>query len=148
MLIPTGGPVATAEVRGGTAVPALSGTVQFYPMWGGVLIVAQFRGLPRSGEGIFGFHIHQGRNCTGPDFGDTGGHFDFGGTHHPNHAGDMLPLFRCCGGRAYLSFVTSRFSVTDVIGRTVVVHSGADDFNSQPAGNAGRKIGCGVIRRN
>jgi Cu-Zn family superoxide dismutase len=38
--------------------------------------------------------------------------------------------------------------VNDVIGRTVVVHSGADDFRTQPAGNAGRKIGCGVIRRN
>ena len=147
MLIPTGRPGAIAQVGGSTEAPEFTGTVQFYPMWGGVLIAAQFRGLPRSGEGIFGFHIHQGGSCAGPDFADTGSHFDFGSMLHPNHAGDMLPLFRCCGGRAYLAFVTSRFSVQDVIGRTVVVHSGADDFRSQPAGNAGRKIGCGVIRR-
>ena len=48
-------------------------------------------------------------------------------------------------GNAYLSVKTDRFSVSDVIGRTVVVHSNPDDFHSQPAGNAGTKIACGVI---
>ena len=52
-----------------------------------------------------------------------------------------------CGGGAYLAVLTDRFSVADVLGRTVVIHSGADDFHTQPAGNAGTKIACGVIRR-
>lgn len=147
MLIPTTQPAAIAKVRGSGEAPNLTGTVRFYPMWDGVLVVARFRGLPGSGTGIFGFHIHQGGSCTGSGFADTGAHFDMGGTLHPDHTGDMPPLFRCCGGQAYLAFVTSRFSVRDIIGRTVVVHSGSDDFRSQPSGDAGSKIGCGVIRR-
>lgn len=148
MLIPTGRPGAAAQVRGGREAPGLTGTVQFFPMWGGVLVVARVRGLPLDGDGIFGFHIHEGGRCTGLDFADTGMHFDMGDHRsHPEHTGDMLPLFRCCGGRGYLAFVTGRFSIGDVIGRTVVIHSGSDDFHSQPAGNSGKKIACGVIRR-
>lgn len=52
-----------------------------------------------------------------------------------------------CGESAYMSVKTDRFSADDRIGRTVVIHSGPDDFHSQPAGNAGKKIACGVIRR-
>ena len=51
-----------------------------------------------------------------------------------------------CGGDAYLSVLTDRFTVPEVIGRTVVIHSDPDDFSSQPSGHAGARIGCGVIR--
>lgn len=146
MLIPTTRPGAVAQVRGGREAPELTGTVRFFPMWGGVLVSAQLRGLP-GGDGIFGFHIHEGESCGGENFADTGAHFDLGGRQHPNHTGDLLPLFRCCGGRAYLAFVTSRFTIRDIIGRTVVIHSGPDDFRTQPAGNSGTKIACGVIKR-
>ena len=53
---------------------------------------------------------------------------------------------QCCG-RAYLAVRTDRFRVQEIIGRTVVIHSDPDDFRSQPAGNAGTKIACGVICR-
>ena len=147
MLIPTGRPGAVAQVRGGREAPDLRGTVEFFPMWNGVLVAAQLRGLSQGGDGVFAFHIHEGRDCGGPGFADTGGHFNPGGMLHPEHAGDLLPLFRCCSGRAFLAFVTSRFAIPDILGRTVVIHAQPDDFHSQPAGNSGAKIACGVIRR-
>lgn len=147
MLIPTGQRGAVAQIRGGQAAPNIEGTVEFFPMWNGTLVSAQLRGLPEGGDGIFAFHIHEGRDCGGQGFANTGGHFNPGGTMHPEHAGDLLPLFRCCGGRAFLAFVTNRFQIRDVIGRTVVIHAQPDDFHTQPAGNAGAKIACGVIRR-
>lgn len=65
---------------------------------------------------------------------------------HPKHAGDLPPLLEC-KGQAYLSVKTDRFTVDEIIGRTVIIHSDSDDFSTQPTGNAGRKIACGVIRR-
>ena len=138
-------PDAVAQIRGGTAAPQLSGCVQFYQGNGWVFIVAKIFGLPKESEtGFFGFHIHQGESCAGPDFSGTGIHYNPTDREHPKHAGDLPPLLEC-GGNAYLSVKTDRFSVNDIIGRTVVVHSDPDDFHSQPAGNAGKKIACGVI---
>ena len=79
-------------------------------------------------------------------FFDTGSHYDPSGTPHPKHAGDLPPLLLCNGG-AFLAVRTDRFRVEDILGRTVVIHSGPDDFKSQPAGNAGKKLACGVIYR-
>jgi len=111
------------------------------------LIVAKISGLPADSEtGFFGFHIHKGNTCTGADFSGTDSHYNPTEQAHPEHAGDLPPLLRC-NGSAYLSVRTDRFSVKEIIGRTVVIHSEPDDFHTQPAGNAGRKIACGVIRR-
>ena len=104
-------------------------------------------GLPRESEtGFFALHIHEGGSCSGENFSDTGGHYNPHNEAHPRHAGDLPPLL-LCGGGAYLAVLTDRFSVADVIGRTVVIHGGADDFHTQPAGNADTEIACGVIRR-
>ena len=146
MQIPTGQPEAAACVRGGEAAPMLRGTVKFYSLPCGTLVVAEITGLPENGIGFFAFHIHEGGDCGGTDFGDTGGHFNPGREDHPRHAGDLPPLLSR-DGRAFLAVVTGRFRVRDVIGRTVVIHQNADDFHSQPAGDAGMKIACGVIRR-
>lgn len=138
-------PDAVAQIRGGVEAPQLSGYVQFYQESGYVLIEARISGLPKESEtGFFGFHIHQGESCSGLDFSGTGSHYDPGDRVHPKHAGDLPPLLEC-RGNAYLSVRTDRFSVMDIIGRTVVIHSDPDDFHSQPAGNAGKKIACGVI---
>ena len=138
-------PDAMAEIRGGMEAPQLTGCVQFYQEKGCVLIVARISGLPRESEtGFFGFHIHEGENCSGIDFSGTGSHYNPTNQPHPKHAGDLPPLMECCAD-AYLSVKTDRFSVKDIIGRTVVIHSDPDDFHSQPAGNAGKKIACGVI---
>ena len=140
-------PDAVAQICGGMEVPQLAGCVQFYQENGCVLVVAQVFGLPKGSEtGFYGFHIHEGKNCSGTDFSGTGSHYNPAGQPHPEHAGDLPPLMRC-RGNAYLSVRTDRFSVNDIIGRTVVIHSHPDDFQSQPAGNAGKKIACGVIRK-
>ncbi|MBO5892411.1 MAG: superoxide dismutase family protein [Oscillospiraceae bacterium] len=139
-------PNAVAQIQGGREAPQLTGCVQFYQECGWVLIVAKISGLPESEAGFFGFHIHQGESCSGTDFSGTGSHYNPTGQGHPKHAGDLPPLLEC-RGNAYLSVKTDRFSVKDIIGRTVVIHSDPDDFHSQPAGNAGKKIACGVIRK-
>ena len=140
-------PDAVARITGGAEAPQLSGRVEFYQENGCVLVAARISGLPKESEtGFFGFHIHQGRNCSGAGFSGTGSHYNPAERVHPAHAGDLPPLLEC-RGRAYLSFRTDRFSVNDIIGRTVVIHSDPDDFHTQPAGNAGKKIACGVIRK-
>lgn len=140
-------PDAVARITGGAEAPQLSGCVEFYQENGCVLVVARISGLPKDSKtGFFGFHIHQGRDCSGAGFPGTEGHYNPMGQAHPEHAGDLPPLIRCCGN-AYLSFKTDRFSVNEVIGRTVVIHSDPDDFHTQPAGNAGKKIACGVIQK-
>ena len=139
-------PDGVAQIRGGEKAPELSGRVRFYQEENRVLVVAEVSGLPKSsGSGFFALHIHAGSSCEGVSFGETGGHFNPEGVDHPGHAGDLPPLL-FCGGEALLTVYTNRFRVRDVIGKIVVIHGGADDFRSQPAGNAGRKIGCGVIR--
>ena len=138
-------PDAVARIRGGIDVPQVTGCVRFYQENGYVLVVARISGLPRESEtGFFGFHIHQGESCSGADFSGTGSHYNPLEMPHPEHAGDLPPLLSC-HGCAYLSFKTDRLSVQEILGRTVVIHSDPDDFHTQPAGNAGKKIACGVI---
>jgi len=139
-------PDAVAQIRGGVEAPQLFGCVQFYQENGCVLIVVRLAGLPESETGFFGFHIHQGGSCSGTDFAETVSHYNPTVQTHPKHAGDLPPLL-ACQGNAYLSVKTDRFSVDEIIGRTVVIHSDPDDFLSQPAGNAGKKIACGEIRK-
>lgn len=144
---------AVAQVSGDAAHPELHGEVAFFHMAHGSLVVADIMGLPK-GNGvcdkpILGFHIHEGSMCSGNEqdpFADTGGHYNPGNCPHPMHAGDMPPLFSN-GGYAWQAFYTNRFTPADVIGRTVVVHSMPDDFHSQPSGDAGQKIACGMIVR-
>lgn len=140
-------PDAVSYIRGGKDAPCLRGVVKFYQRCDGVLVEAEVTGLPSTNEtGFFAFHIHEGHCCTGVNFADTGGHFDLDNAPHPQHTGDLPPLLSCCG-KAYACFLTGRFQVRDVIGRTVVIHGNADDFHSQPSGNAGEKIACGMICR-
>lgn len=103
-------------------------------------------GLPDSETGFFGFHIHAGNDCSGTGFPATGGHYDPQMNPHPQHAGDLPPLLGD-NGTAWLSVLTGRFQIRDIIGKTVVIHSNPNDFITQTSGNAGTKIACGVIRR-
>ena len=140
-------PSAIAYIRGGNDSPELFGEVRFFQKPNGVLVVAKISNLPRDSiTGFFGFHIHEGNACTGEAFSDTASHYNPTGVPHPRHAGDLPPLISC-NGDSYLSVMTDRFNIDDIIGRTVVIHSSPDDFTSQPAGNAGQKIACGVIQR-
>ncbi len=144
MWIPIGRPDALARISDGEAAPGIFGSVKFYTMGKGVLVVADLGGLPKSETGIFAMHIHSGGSCSGEGFSETDGHFDPEGVPHPNHAGDLPPLISC-DGSAFLAVLTNRFAVSQIVGKTLVIHSDPDDFRSQPAGNAGEKIACGVI---
>lgn len=136
-------PAAAACIRGDGGI---CGEVTFFAQRNGTLVAADIRGLPDSDTGFFAWHIHEGGDCRGSGFSDTGSHFNPRRQPHPRHAGDLPPLLSC-GGKAHMAVVTERFRVQDVIGRTVVIHSQPDDFRTQPAGNSGKKIACGVICR-
>lgn len=143
MVISAGRPRAVAWVRG---EKELRGSVTFYPVPEGTLVTAEIQGLPESETGFYGFHIHEGDSCVGPEFKATGGHWNPQNQPHPQHEGDLPPLLGN-KGKSFLAVKTGRFQPEDVVGKTVVIHGDPDDFHTQPSGNAGRKIGCGVIRR-
>ena len=139
-------PVALAQLRGDREHMGLRGAVRFYQLPGGILLEAEVMGLPNNGSGFFGFHIHEGADCTGTGFAAAGGHLGGKFAPHPQHAGDLPPLLSC-NGRAYMTVMTDRFSIREILGRTVVIHSSPDDFKTQPSGDAGRRIACGAIER-
>lgn len=139
-------PNAVAFIKGGNQAKAVYGRVDFYQKKDFVLIEANIDGLPRSRSGFFGFHIHDGTNCGGEGFSDTGNHYNPKKSPHPMHSGDLPPLM-LCNGSAYSVVATDRFDVNEIIGKTVVIHGNPDDFTSQPSGNAGTKIACGVIEK-
>jgi Cu-Zn family superoxide dismutase len=148
-----GRPQAAARMTGSESCPDISGAVRFYQTGGGVIVWAEISGLPLPElpcqERIFGFHIHKGTDCAGnmdDPFADAMSHYNPGGCEHPYHAGDLPPLFGS-DGFALSLFLTDRFSVNEVMGRTVIIHDHPDDFTTQPSGNSGTKIACGVIRR-
>ena len=136
-----------AHILGLSGYENLHGSVSFKQLSNGVLVTAEVYGLPHNDKKcenkVFGFHIHEGNTCENNGE-DTGGHFNPKDCPHPYHAGDMPPLFEN-DGYAYLAFFTNRFSVSEIIGKVVVIHENPDDFKSQPAGNSGEKIACGKI---
>lgn len=145
-------PDAAAVVTGNHSHPDLYGVVQFYQMPFGVFVIAQFHGLPAVNgtekSRFLGFHIHENGNCAQNaeyDFNMTGNHYNPDNFLHPNHRGDLPPILNC-NGYAWQSFLTDSFVVSEIIGRSVVVHGSFDDFMTQPSGNSGMKIGCGIIQ--
>ena len=146
-------PKARAIVKGSEKYSKINGTVDFYTTKKGTIVKAKINGLPDNREKckspIFAFHIHSGGKCTGNDkdpFADAGTHYNPNDCNHPYHAGDLPPLFGN-NGYAYTVFLTNRFDVNEIIGKTVIIHSNPDDFTTQPSGNAGSKIACGVIKK-
>ena len=144
-------PNAKAVISGSSKFPEINGTALFYQIDGGVIVSAEVDGLPKSNNmcksPVFAFHIHSGGRCSGNNtdpFADVSMHYNPDDTLHPCHAGDLPPLFGA-NGKAFSIFLTNRFSVSEIIGKTIIIHAGVDDFTTQPSGNAGEKIACGVI---
>ena len=135
-----------------TADNKVSGTVTFTEEADGVRIQADITGLT---PGKHGFHVHEFGDCSAPDLTSAGGHFNpttkpHAGPDAPErHVGDMGNIEADASGAAKLDYVDHEISLTNdqrsVIGRSVVVHAKADDFKSQPAGDSGARIACGVI---
>ena len=137
---------ALAVIKGDENTPQVGGSVLFTDTQAGVRVEARITGLPQNKTGFYGFHLHEGRSCVPPDFESANAHYDPEGVPHPLHAGDFPVLLATDTGEAWLGFVTTRFAVCDIIGRTLVVHRERDDYTSQPAGDAGNRIGCGVVQ--
>ena len=142
---------ATLDSRSGSSA---KGNVGF--VWQGhdVLVSGTFTGLkPNSEQGI---HVHEKGDCSAPDATSAGGHFNPETKTHgmpgsgSNHAGDMPNIKSDANGNAVYSAKLSGFSVntgpTGILGRAVVVHRDPDDYKTQPAGNSGPRIACGVIK--
>ncbi len=146
-------PAAFAAVKGSESYPQIDGIVRFYKVQDGTVVCAEISGLPTSdelcGEPVLGFHIHEGDMCEGNEtdpFADAMTHFNPDGCSHPHHAGDLPPLFVSMRGFAFTAFFTDRFTVDQIIGKTVIIHSNRDDFTTQPSGDSGEKIACGEIK--
>ena len=142
--------VATLEpTKGNTA----AGTVTFQQKGDRVMVTANVTGLPPNSE--HGFHAHEKGDCSSGDGMSTGGHFNPNGKPHgpqsaDHHAGDMPGLKADANGNAQASFeltgVTIGTGAADLVGRGLIVHAGPDDFKTQPTGNSGARVACGVIK--
>lgn len=138
-----------APVRGHTA----SGLMTFRPQGRLLLIQGEFTGLT---PGSHGLHIHEGGDCGGRGARDAGGHFNPTGARHgspgapSHHAGDLPMVTAGADGKARFQAAMDGLDLGDdahgVIGRTVVVTARPDNFTTQPDGNSGPAVACGVIR--
>ena len=153
---------AVAQLRTPDGRPG--GTVRLTETSQGVLVMAEVEGLGSAGER--GFHVHTAGNCTPSadasgkmvPFGAAGGHFDptnagrHAGPGHGAanaHAGDMPNIPVAADGRGRLSHLNPNVTLSpgpsSVLGRSIVVHEKPDDMRSQPAGDSGGRVLCGVI---
>jgi len=129
----------------------VTGSVTFTKEDEGVRVQANFEGLS---QGRHGFHIHQYGDCTASDGTSAGGHYNPTGNKHGSptqdnrHMGDMGNIAVSEDGSATLDYVDPKIKLNGpngIIGRGIIVHGGEDDFESQPSGAAGPRVGCGVV---
>lgn len=146
-------PHAIARIEGSSKYQEILGIMSFYQTDCGVLVATEVTGLPYMPGScehfVFALHIHEGSNCSGnndDEFANAGTHYDPANCMHPRHAGDLPPLFEN-EGYAFSVFLTDRFIINEIFEKTVIIHAKPDDFITQPAGNAGEKIACGIIRK-
>lgn len=147
----TAGPDATASLAPTTGNTA-SGTISFRELSGGsVEVMVNLTGVP---PGVHGFHIHEKGDC-GDNGNAAGGHFNPLATPHgapeadPHHAGDFGNVTAEADGTVRRTFTTQSITLgtgaTSAIGHAVILHANADDLTTQPTGNAGGRIACGVV---
>lgn len=135
-----------------------NGTVSFMQKGDQILVDARFDGLT---PGQHGFHVHEKGDCSAPDAMSAGGHFNPGGTghggpsHESRHAGDLGNLDADASGKAalqltvpakQLSLSANASSANSVIGKALIVHADPDDYKTQPTGNSGKRVACGIIK--
>ena len=150
---------AGAQSRvGATLAPSagnnVAGTVVFVQEGRKVFVVAELTGLK---PGPHGFHVHEKGDCSAPDFSSAGGHFNPSSQPHgdptagAHHVGDMPVLVADASGKATAraelrSMTIGGDGASDIVGKSVVVHADPDDLRTQPAGNSGARVACGVIK--
>ncbi len=142
--------VQLAPTQGNTA----SGTLSVSSEGGAVRLTGTLQGLKPDAE--FGFHIHEKGDCSAPDASSAGDHFNPSNAQHGNpqgdahHAGDMLNAKSDAQGNAQIEAQADGVTLrtggpNDVLGKAVVLHEKPDDYATQPSGNSGNRIACGVI---
>ena len=143
--------IANLAAASGTLV---SGRLTLTSTTSGVRIHGDIGGLqPGSSHG---FHIHETGDCSRVDASSAGGHFNPDGKPHgrvgqgAHHAGDIDNIIADAQGVAHVDAQVNGISLgggpNDILGRAIIVHAAPDDYSSQPAGNAGARVACGVIR--
>jgi len=153
--MPGSGPKATARLEP-TKGSNVRGNVEFTEASGGkVRVTADVSGLRPNAE--FGFHIHEAGDCSSGDGMSAKGHFNpFGKPHgHPGsgerHAGDLPMLKVAKNGRAKIDVTVDGISIGsgpgNIVGRGLIIHAQADDYKTQPTGNAGARVACAIINR-
>jgi Cu-Zn family superoxide dismutase len=144
-----GSPVTKAvAVLSAASGSPVSGTLRFEVRGKDVRLQGVIRGLT---PGDHGFHIHEFGDCSAPDAASAGGHYNPGGHVHggpgskERHVGDLGNVKAGKDGTAKVDRTLKGVDLSTLVGRSVIVHAQADDLKSQPAGNAGPRVGCGVI---
>jgi Cu-Zn family superoxide dismutase len=126
----------------------VNGFLTFKQHDGWVHVTGRIRSLT---EGEHGFHIHQFGDVRAADGTSAGGHFNPDGHDHggpdsdKHHAGDLGNITANAEGLAMINIKAKELKVISIIGRSIVVHAGKDDLKSQPSGDAGPRVGVGVI---
>jgi Cu-Zn family superoxide dismutase len=154
----TSAKTAQAVLQPAKDTPGFSGRVTFTRAGDQVRVVADVAGVTPPGN--HGFHLHENGKCerdatgAGKDFTTAGGHFNPAGAAHAcpdaaaHHAGDLGNIVINADGTGHLDVTTSALSLSgpsSVIGRAVILHAAPDDCTTQPTGNAGGRLACGVI---
>lgn len=146
-------PTATVDLAP-TQGSETSGTISFAVVDGGIRATGEVRGLPPGTE--HGFHVHEKGDCSAPDATSAGGHFNPATTDHGrvghgvHHGGDSDNIVANDQGVATVDTLLQGVTLgdgaaTDIVGKGVIVHADADDYVTQPTGNAGARLACGVI---
>lgn len=148
-----GGPIAYAQLRDKDG--AAKGRATARPMGDGVHITAAFENVP---PGTYAVHVHTTGVCTPPDFTSAGAHWNPEGKQHGvanpagPHKGDLANVTIGAGGNGNLSthingvtMTGGRNALLDADGAALVIHSGVDDNRTDPTGNAGGRMACGVF---
>jgi len=133
----------------------VSGNVIFKEVDGVVTMTAMITGLS---EGTHAIHIHEKSDCSSPDGKSTGGHWNPTGQPHGKwgsaegyHKGDIGNMEAGTDGKGTITMATDEWCIgcgdpnKDILGKGIIVHDGADDFVTQPTGNAGGRVSCGGI---